>query len=1049
MSMWKCAGCQGANPEGMRFCGHCGAPAVPAETDPAPVEAKAEPASGALRSFVSKQVADRLLEGQLTEDNRLVTALFADLSGFTPLADRLDPEALLEVMDPILRRLTDVVGRYDGYVDKFAGDALLVLFGAPVAHDDDAERALLVALDMHAELTAICAERADDLALTLHIGVNSGRGIARVMGSETRLDYAVLGDAVILAQRLESAAPAGETYVGETTVELARRHFAFESVGELTLKGKAKPVPAWRLVGRARLPAEASRSGLVGRERELATLVEALAALREGAGALVTVTGEPGVGKSRLLDELRSRAAAEGVTWLPTSCLSYGAALPYWPYAELVRRLIGVAKEDPPEIATERLTHALDALEAPDLRPYFAQLIGLPAPELAERDPEAARRELHAAIATGVGRLAANGPLILAVEDVHWLDSASRTLTAELAEGCADGGFLLLLTGRPEATPALAELLAGARYDVAVAPLAATAVESLLTEILGSAPPERLTDLIAERTGGNPYFVGEVVRALRDSGSLHRDGDAWAMSADWDVGSLPPTVEGVLSARIDALPADAVRVLQAAAVIGRRVAIPLLEGLLDRADAAALTELRARGFFDDAGDEREPVVVFHHALAQEVAYGRLLRRQRRDLHRRLADVAEELYGSGDDVIDVLARHLYLGEAGAKAGDYLLRAADRAERLFANAEAIEHLRQAAEVFGAHGRLGEVLVRWAGLLELGGQYDEALPLYEQARDAGAGVRAWAGLAATLRKQGKYLHALKVVDEAFADERLAAADVSPLWLERGWTFSVSGRFPEAIEAAQTGLEQAEPNGSVAGYLLLQLARAEAVCASHAAALDHATAAETIFRETADLRGGVTAARILGQVLNELARNAEAAEALGSGLALAERLGAVEEIGGCLVNLGLVKLALGEVEVAIDCDRRAIESFERIGHGAGSAIAHANLAEKLLHQGDFNAAIAAADRATEVALEIGHEMTVADAMQTKAEVLLRRGEPVAAAECAERAAGRYGGMNALRYAAEAWQLAARAWQAAGNTEQARAATARACLVEEPTKGN
>src|SRR5437764_5681746 len=243
MATWVCGACGGDNPEGMRFCGHCGA----ART--APTRQTEQDVADALRSFVSEQVADHLIEsgGRLPEERRLITALFADVSGFTSLADRLDAEDLLEVIDPVISGLSSIVGRYEGYVEKFAGDALLALFGAPVTHEDDAERALHVALEMHSELARLCADLPHDAELTLHVGVNSGHGIARILGSEARMDYAVLGDSVILAQRLESAAPPGETYVSEMTVRLAESRFEFEPLGKLTLKGKSEPIPAWRL----------------------------------------------------------------------------------------------------------------------------------------------------------------------------------------------------------------------------------------------------------------------------------------------------------------------------------------------------------------------------------------------------------------------------------------------------------------------------------------------------------------------------------------------------------------------------------------------------------------------------------------------------------------------------------------------------------------------------------------------------------------------------------------------------------------------------------
>src|SRR5215203_5069523 len=286
VTAWACGSCGGENPAGMKFCGHCGASAEAAERAPA-ARAPAEPdqdVAETLRSFVAGQVADHLIEagGDIPEERRLITALFADVSGFTPLAERLDPEQLLEVIDPVIGGLSSIVGRYEGYVEKFAGDALLALFGAPVTHEDDAARALIVALEMHAEVERLCTRLPYEPELTLHVGVNSGHAIARIFGSEARMDYSVLGDSVILAQRLESVAPPGETYVSELTKKLTEDMFEFESVGDLTLKGKAEPVPAWRILGRRTAPARRpSHRGatLVGRDRELTAIGHVLEAL--------------------------------------------------------------------------------------------------------------------------------------------------------------------------------------------------------------------------------------------------------------------------------------------------------------------------------------------------------------------------------------------------------------------------------------------------------------------------------------------------------------------------------------------------------------------------------------------------------------------------------------------------------------------------------------------------------------------------------------------------------------------------------------------------
>ena len=899
MAEWGCPACSSANPEGTRFCGHCGAKAP---------------------------------EAASAEERRLVTALFADISGFTPLAERLDPEELLEVIDPVVSALSSVVGRYDGFVEKFAGDALLALFGAPVSHDDDAARALRVALEMHAELERMKDELPEDArGLTLHVGVNSGHGIARIIGSEARTDYAVLGDAVILAQRLESAAPPGETYVSETTLRLAEHLFELEPVGELTLKGKSEPVRAWRLLGERKFATRSGRSHMVGRDRELAALDEALAA-----GGVVTVTGEPGVGKSRLLAEARHRAAG---AWLQARCLSYGAALPYWPFAELLRNEDGPAGD-----------------------PFVSQLLGHGGSEL---EPEAFRRGLHDSIARWLEDLA---PVVLALEDAHWIDAASHALVGELVRR---GSATLVLSARPEAEPVFAEL-APTRTRIVLTPLDERGVEELLAAELGAAPPPGLAAFIGARTTGNPFFVQELVRALQESGTLAEADGRWHIRAGWDARELPPTIEEVLSGRMDSLSRGAASTLQAASVIGRRAPRALVAAV--GGDLGMIPELVAGGFLDGSGE----TLVFHHALVQDVAYARLLRKQRRDLHRRVAEHAEELYGAGDETIDLLARHLYLGGGGPKAVKYLLRAAARARRLYANEEAILHLTRCAELVPEDT---ELQLELADLHELVGNYDTAADLYETVRRETGDARAWRGLAAVHRKRGEYWEALSVVDDAFASESMRGGDVLPLWLEAGWALSIAGRFAQAADVLGAGIETAgNQRTSVVGQLLLQLSRAEEVEGRLEDALEHGLAAREIFEERDDLRGRATAARILGAVYVRLGRFDDAVAELQRGLETAERIGSVEEIGGCLLNLGMVQLQRGSLDEAIVCDRRAIEEFERIAHGSGRATGYANLAEKLLYAGGVDEARTYCERALDLAHTIGNGYTVADATQTLA---------------------------------------------------------------------
>ena len=990
----------------MRFCGHCGAPATAA---PPPPPAQPDVAD-ALRSFVATQVADRLVEsgGTLPQERRLITALFADVSGFTRLADQLDPEELLEVIDPIISGLSSIVGRYEGYVEKFAGDALLALFGAPVTHEDDAARALSVALEMHRELERLCVELGREPGeLTLHVGINSGHGIARILGSEARTDYAVLGDSVILAQRLESAAPPGETYVSATTRRLTQGRFEFEPVGELTLKGKSEPVPAWRLVGERRgglrfsTDLERAVTPLVGREAELTRAAAALAALKDGTGAVVSVTGEAGVGKSRLIQHLREHQVERGVRWLDTRCLSYGAGLAYWPYAELLRVL------------------------TPSHSPFFERLLGLESPpEIAELEPQAFRRGLHEAFAAMLRGLADEGPLVLLIEDVHWADASSLELTRELATLSGSHPIALLLVARPEAQERLSEIAADLPSEtVALEPFDDEGVGALVAAALEGSVPRELAGFVRERTGGNPLFVEELVRSLRETEALYLDDGCWRTRPGWDATAVPVTIEELLASRIDGLPRTSAALLATTAVIGRRVRLSLLGAVEAEAGLGErLARLVERGFLEPCEDAGEEAVVFHHALVQDVAYARLLRRQRRELHRRVAEIAESMYGAGDDVVDLLARHLYLGEAGAKAVEYLVRAGERARRLYANPEAITHLSRAAELTEEERR-PEIELELAALHELVGDYEEAQRLYDGVRKGTNDVRAWRGSAATLRKQGRYLEALELLTEAFSTPSLQGADLAPLWLENGWTLSVAGRFDQAIDVFEAGLEAVGGRcDDVVGHLLLQLARAETVEGHPEPALAHARQAQDILEAQDDLAGSVTALRILGSVLRSLERLDEAAAALRRGLELAERIGSAEEVGGCLINLAWVLMASDSLTEAIACDRRAIQEFERIGHGSGRAHGYANLADKLTRVGEYEEALRFCGRATELARSIGHSLVIADVTDTIASIRLEQGDLRGAVEAAEEAAALYRELGAEPQAEGSLEIAERA---------------------------
>ncbi|MFN2545544.1 MAG: adenylate/guanylate cyclase domain-containing protein [Actinomycetota bacterium] len=1020
------------------------------------VPAEAEVGAYDAGAFAATQLAERMAGSEL-EERRLVTVLFADVAGFRALADRVTPQQLHEIVAPIVRRLGEVAGRYGGFAARFAGDAFMAFFGAPTSHEDDPSRALLAAVDMHHEMESMKSELPSEAAmLRLRIGVNSGHVVSGQFGGERRNDYSILGDAVNLAQRLESVAPAGATYVGQLTCELTRTRFELEALGALRLKGKAERVQAWRLVG------ERDRTGrgrhgrpaapLFGRDAEVAALTGLLDGLEAGRGGVVAVLGEAGAGKSRLAAEVERLARERGVRWLTTRCPSYGAGLVYWPYADLVRRVYGIGIEDPPDEAARRLQGALGEIGVPEALPYFARLIGVPSPgddEVAGLDPEAFRRGLHAAFAAVIKARAARVPIVIEIEDVHWADASSLEMTKDLARLCGDTAFAMYVTARPEASDVIAEIEASSRgrtVHAELRPLDEAAIGDLVRWVLGGDPPRGLVEAVMERTGGNPFFTEELVLALREAGTLTLEDGGWRLQKEWHAEAVPHSVEGVLAARIDLLPKSVAIVLQTASVMGRRVRLGLLRAVTGsgRSLDTALDRLLDDGFLDPRDTTGEAEVEFHHALIVDVAYSRMVRKRRTALHLRMAEACEALYGSGDDVIDLLARHFYLGGARARALPYLERAADRAKRLFANGEAIEHLARAAEICrdepSCSERTPRILFDLADLHDVVGNYDHALELFSEVRERTNEVRAWRGLAAVLRKQGQYHRVFELIDAALGEGQIPSGELAPLWLERGWSLCISGRYAEGADALREGIQTlANRDDPIRGHLLLQLARAESTLGDRQAALTHVIQAQEEFQRRGDLRGLATSLRVGGEVLAALDRHDESIRTLLRGLEVGRTVGVVEEIGGCLVNLGFVHCTMGDYDAAIECDLQAIEEFEPAGHEFGRATAYANLADHLVRSGRPEEARGRATTALEIAGAIGFTPTVADASLTLAKADLSLGDFEAAAEHAERGAGMFAEMGYEELAADGYEVAVTALEGLGDEERARALRDRA----------
>ena len=581
-----------------------------------------------------------------------VTVLFADVVHSMDIAATVGAERLREIMADLVGRSTSVVKRYGGTVDKFTGDGIMAVFGAPVALEDHAFRACLAALGLQDEAAQLAAEvaRCDEVDLRLRVGLNSGSVIAGEIGSGA-LGYTAIGEQVGMAQRMESAAPAGGVMLSESTARLVENSTVLGDVQKVRIKGSPEPVPARRLLAvRDRRARPRSESTMVGRNWELNTLVGILDEVTDGAGYVVGVFGPAGIGKSRLVREAMAAAVERGVDVFTSFCESAASDVPFDALARLLRTCMGIDDLGAREARARLRDQSPDV--APEDRVLLDDLLGIrdPGVALPEIAPDARRRRLTALI---IGASLANTkPSVYVIEDVHWVDEASESMLADFFAVIPQTPSLVLVTYRPEYRGALTRI-PGAQ-TIGLRPLNNAQSSKLTTELLGGDPSvEGLAERVAARAAGNPFFAEEIVRDLAERGVLDgRPGDYRLHGEVGDV-DVPATLQATIGARIDRLDPPAKNTLHAAAVIGSRFDAELLAALVDDADVKQLIDAE---LLDQVRFTAKPEYVFRHPLIRTVGYESQLKSDRAQLHRTLA-TAIEARGSAGENAALVAEHL--------------------------------------------------------------------------------------------------------------------------------------------------------------------------------------------------------------------------------------------------------------------------------------------------------------------------------------------------------------------------------------------------------
>jgi class 3 adenylate cyclase/tetratricopeptide (TPR) repeat protein len=806
--MPTCPACGQENPEIARFCLACATPLI--STSPARQDA---------------------------EERKVVSVLFCDMVGFTAASDRADPEDVRARLRPYHARVRQEIERFGGTMEKFIGDAVMAVFGAPVAHEDDAERAVRAGLRILEAIDELNAEQ-PGLGLAVRIGVNTGEAVVSLSAAQLEGESIVVGDVVNTASRLESIAPAGGVVVGEATYWTTRELFDYDALDPVTLKGKARPLSVWR-VRAARRSARAYPEPLgllpfLDRDDELELLARTFArTVRERSTQLVTVVGEPGVGKTRLVREFsqRTQAADPAVTWRYGRCLPYGEGITFWALGEIVKEQAGVLESDPPDEAGAKLAAAVErVVERPDERDWIyagvSPLVGAP-----RQVPGAApieQGEVHATWRRFLESMAGAGPLALVFEDLHWADRAMLEFLEYLADWATDVPMLVVCTARPELHERRPGWGGGMRNSttISLAPLGDDEIRDLVSALLPGLDPEAAaTELVLERAGGNPLYAEEFARMITDRqldpGSIAGIGAA-----------LPESIQAIIAARLDTLSAERKALLQDAAVVGRVFwsgAVASISGGDERTVGDHLHELARKELVRPARGstiEGQGQYTFWHALIRDVAYAQIPRSARARKHRKMAEWISTV--AGDRVADhaeLLAHHyrqaLDLAEAAGETNDVprlselaarsLELAGDRALGLDA-ARASQHYRRALDLLSEMSdRRAPLLVKAAEAATRTGAFEEAERSYEAAIEgllAAGDVRA-AG-AAMVKLANLYWHRgqtaknREMLDRAIAmlEREEPGPELALAYTEQANDKIVLGLYQEALHWAKRAL-------------------------------------------------------------------------------------------------------------------------------------------------------------------------------------------------------------------------------------------------------
>ncbi|MGB3340439.1 MAG: adenylate/guanylate cyclase domain-containing protein, partial [bacterium] len=942
----KCPKCSADNPPKNKFCGSCG-------------HKLQKPVIDDRMDIVKKDIPESLVKkiihtkDTIEKERKDVTVIFADISGFTTMSEALDPEELTILMNECFRKLGAMVYRYEGIIDKFIGDCIMAIFGAPVTHQDDPERAILACLDMQNALKEINYSLDPSLKkLTIHSGVNTGVVIAGKVGSDLQMDYTVMGDTVNVAQRLKDISPQSGILAGEETYNRSRHAFDFLPHEPVQLKGKKERVRPFEVVGRkwgSEFGLGAVHSDMIGRDQELDQLKQGYTDLKKGKSSVFVIKGEIGVGKSRLLYEFKKylTMSAPEIALIDSRGVSYESSIPLKSFADSLRHFLSAGETLSLDVSEKPINDKLKSLlgdETDDIAPYLLKMMNMTlnkdqVDKVLHLDSHSLQLQVFLAVATLFEKITEEKPLILIIDDIQWVDSTTVELINFLLPMVKKNRFSLYLSYRIGNISNIQALLntINTEYkkyaiEVDIKNLNPEHSSQLIDNLASQEIPESLRKFIVSKSGGNPFFIEEIVRRLIESGKLDDKEILTAESIQ-----IPGSIDAAVTSRIDNLNKEAKYLLKIASIIGRSFPQELLEEIVrEKESFQHIDELEAAEFLVKINKDKKMFYAFRHALFQEVAYNSLLKSERTIYHKVIAETIEEKFKDEiDGYFGALAHHYYICKVYDKALQYSLKAGDEAAELYANEEALSYYNKALSVSEDKPQRALILEKIGNIEIMIGRVEDSLKHYREAK--------------TLAKDKS--------QEAHSISKIAKV------LEQ------IGKLDESIDIMYKGIEAVEDT-ETPGYIELNYNLSNILLESKAESEKAMTlvdkglaAAERINDKHLQAEG----LRAKAHILWRLGKNEETLELLKKAQSTYEELGEIKVLPYLFLLVAAVYRAMGNMNVAIEFVKKTIDIAKKIGDKRVMSMGYNNIGVYYVFLGDYPTSIDFTEKNVEIRRQLG----------------------------------------------------------------------------------